>query len=53
MFLAKNHCEIQVRTKLVCALYSTKYGKPEVLSLASLSIRAYVRGKHLKGSLLG
>ncbi len=23
---AKNHCEIQVRTILVCALYSIKYG---------------------------
>jgi hypothetical protein len=23
---AKNHCEIQVRTLLVCALYSIKYG---------------------------
>ncbi len=25
-FFAKNHCEIQVRTILVCALYSIKYG---------------------------
>jgi hypothetical protein len=24
--LAKNHCEIQVHTILVCALYSIKYG---------------------------
>ncbi len=24
IFFAKNHCEIQVRTILVCALYSTK-----------------------------
>ncbi len=24
---SKNHCEIQVRTFLVCALYSIKYGK--------------------------
>jgi hypothetical protein len=24
-FFAKNHCEIQVRTILVCALYSIKY----------------------------
>jgi hypothetical protein len=24
---AKNHCEIQVRTVLVCALYSIKCGK--------------------------
>ncbi len=26
IFLAKNHCEIQVHTILVCALYSMKYG---------------------------
>ncbi len=26
-FFAKNHSEIQVRTVLVCALYSIKYGK--------------------------
>ncbi len=26
-FFAKNHCEIQVRTTLLCALYSIKYGK--------------------------
>jgi len=25
-FFAKNHCEIQVRTILVCTLYSIKYG---------------------------
>ena len=25
-FFAKNHCEIQVCTILVCALYSIKYG---------------------------
>jgi hypothetical protein len=25
--IAKNHCEIQVRTILVCALYLIKYGK--------------------------
>jgi len=25
-FFAKNHCEIQVHTILVCALYSIKYG---------------------------
>jgi hypothetical protein len=25
-FFAKNHCEIQVRTILVCSLYSIKYG---------------------------
>jgi hypothetical protein len=25
-FFAKNHCEIQVSTILVCALYSIKYG---------------------------
>jgi hypothetical protein len=25
-FLVKNHCEIQVRTILVCTLYSIKYG---------------------------
>ena len=25
IFFAKNHCEIQVRTILVCALYSIKY----------------------------
>ncbi len=26
IFFAKIHCEIQVRTILVCALYSIKYG---------------------------
>jgi hypothetical protein len=26
----KNHCEIQVRTVLVCALYSIRYGKHSV-----------------------
>ncbi len=26
IFFAKNHCEIQVRTSFVCALYSIKYG---------------------------
>jgi hypothetical protein len=26
-FFAKNHCEIQVRTMLVCTLYSIKYSK--------------------------
>ncbi len=26
IFFSKNHCEIQVRTILVCALYSIKYG---------------------------
>ena len=26
IFFAKNHCEIQVRTILVCTLYSIKYG---------------------------
>jgi hypothetical protein len=26
IFFAKNHCEIQVRTLLVCPLYSLKYG---------------------------
>jgi hypothetical protein len=25
-FFAKNYCEIQVRTILICALYSIKYG---------------------------
>jgi hypothetical protein len=25
-FFAKNHCEIQVHTILVCAFYSVKYG---------------------------
>jgi hypothetical protein len=25
-FFAKNHCEIQVRTILLCTLYSIKYG---------------------------
>jgi hypothetical protein len=25
IFFAKNHCEIQVRTILICALYSIKY----------------------------
>jgi hypothetical protein len=25
IFFAKNHCEIQVPTVLVCALYSVKY----------------------------
>ncbi len=25
-FFAKNHCEIQERTILVCTLYSIKYG---------------------------
>jgi hypothetical protein len=24
---SKNHCEIQVRTSIVCALYSIKYGR--------------------------
>jgi hypothetical protein len=27
-FFAKNHCEIQVHTILVCALYSIKYSTP-------------------------
>ena len=26
IFFSKNHCEIQVRNLLVCALYSIKYG---------------------------
>jgi hypothetical protein len=26
IFFAKNHCEIQLRTILVCALYAIKYG---------------------------
>ncbi len=25
-FFVKNHCEIQVRTMLVCTLYAIKYG---------------------------
>ncbi len=25
IFFAKNHCEIQVRTIIICALYSIKY----------------------------
>ncbi len=32
-FFAKNHCEIQVHTILVCALYSIKYDKFQFLLL--------------------
>ncbi len=34
-FFATNHCEIQVRTILVCALYSIKYG---ILSVIMLTV---------------
>jgi hypothetical protein len=33
IFFAKNHCEIQVSTIHVCALYSIKYGKYFILYL--------------------
>jgi hypothetical protein len=38
IFFAKNHCEIQVRTILVCALYSIKYG----LLIAATKILAHL-----------
>jgi hypothetical protein len=37
-FFAKNHCEIQVHTLLVCAIYSIKYGTP--LNLAKVNFSA-------------
>ncbi len=38
IFFAKNHCEIQVRTILVCALYSIKYGNALCIRLLSLML---------------
>jgi hypothetical protein len=32
-FFDKNHCEIQVRIILVCALYSIKYGSLSIIKL--------------------
>ncbi len=43
-FFAKNHCEIQVCTILVCALYSIKYGtnaKPSVIFLTKCGREAH------------
>jgi hypothetical protein len=37
-FFAQNHCEIQVRTILVCAVYSIKYG----LLIAAAKILAHL-----------
>jgi hypothetical protein len=40
IFFPKNHCKIQARTILVCALYSIKYGKlPQVESDKRVSFR--------------
>ncbi len=36
IFFAKNHCEIQVSTILVCALYSIKYGSSNSSLLLSI-----------------
>jgi hypothetical protein len=51
---AKNHCEIQVRTLLVCALYSIKYGTPnfyqKVLLMNSLQQKCFFHQTHLKRS---
>ncbi len=33
---AKNHCEIQVRTKLECPFYSIKYGNTKTTLFQSL-----------------
>ncbi len=35
-FFAKNHCEIKVRTILICALYSIKYGNLIAINLVIL-----------------
>jgi hypothetical protein len=39
-FFAKNHCEIQVRTILVCALYLIKYGRHTMVGVVILNVVA-------------
>jgi hypothetical protein len=45
-FFAKNHCKIQVRTILVCALYSIKYGNVLCIRLLSLMLAYYRNSFH-------
>ncbi len=37
--IAKNHCEIQVRTMLVCALYSIKYGNLGLITFTDFNLQ--------------
>jgi len=46
IFFSKNHCEIQVRTILVCALYSIKYGRLFINTSVKCHSPAY-SGTHL------
>jgi hypothetical protein len=39
---AKNHCEIKVRTILVCALYSIKYGKQSKKELIEFNTKEFL-----------
>ena len=57
-FFAKNHCEVQACTILVCALYSIKYGTQDyvnskyVQSNGNYKIRFYGRLKHILSQLI-